>query len=223
MLAGANEISAGAVGLVYLAAVLPSLGVKLSAPYWCDTRQTFAGARHRVTLRSKSSMSAQQVNILPPERQLGSLVLYVQGPASCRTSLLAARVFVQPGTCCSARTGMRSTRLAALLWEVAAGEGVQTSVSAGLLHAGSLLCHTRPACGRARSSWPARSPLSRWAARAMRSWLVWRWHPCRCFSNLRFRQRFSSLVFAKSDGRRGSLLCLFRLSGAVDLPCHTRW
>lgn len=35
-LAGANEISAGAVGLVYLAAIVPCLFLKLSVPYWCD-------------------------------------------------------------------------------------------------------------------------------------------------------------------------------------------
>ena len=34
MIAGANQISAGSIGLVYLAAILPSLAVKLSAPYW---------------------------------------------------------------------------------------------------------------------------------------------------------------------------------------------
>lgn len=34
MIAGANQISAGSIGLVYLAAILPALGVKLSAPYW---------------------------------------------------------------------------------------------------------------------------------------------------------------------------------------------
>ena len=34
MIAGANEISSGAVGLVYFCAVLPSLLVKVSAPYW---------------------------------------------------------------------------------------------------------------------------------------------------------------------------------------------
>ena len=34
MIAGANEISSGAVGLVYFCAVFPSLLVKLSAPYW---------------------------------------------------------------------------------------------------------------------------------------------------------------------------------------------
>ena len=35
MLSGATEISAGAVGLVYLCAILPSLTVKLTGPYWC--------------------------------------------------------------------------------------------------------------------------------------------------------------------------------------------
>jgi hypothetical protein len=34
-LAAANEISAGAVGLVYLAAIVPCLFLKLSVPYWC--------------------------------------------------------------------------------------------------------------------------------------------------------------------------------------------
>ena len=34
MLAGANEISSGAVGLTYLCAVLPSLLVKATGPYW---------------------------------------------------------------------------------------------------------------------------------------------------------------------------------------------
>ncbi len=34
MLAGANEITASAVGAVYLAAILPTLTVKLTAPYW---------------------------------------------------------------------------------------------------------------------------------------------------------------------------------------------
>lgn len=35
MLAGADEISSGSVGLVYLAAILPALTIKLTAPYWC--------------------------------------------------------------------------------------------------------------------------------------------------------------------------------------------
>ncbi|KAL3159139.1 hypothetical protein ABBQ32_011133 [Trebouxia sp. C0010 RCD-2024] len=34
MIAGANDISSGAVGLVYFCAVFPALLVKLSAPYW---------------------------------------------------------------------------------------------------------------------------------------------------------------------------------------------
>lgn len=34
MIAGANEISAGSVGLVYLAAIVPCLFLKLSVPYW---------------------------------------------------------------------------------------------------------------------------------------------------------------------------------------------
>jgi hypothetical protein len=35
MIAGANEIDASAVGLVFLAAIAPTALVKLSAPYWC--------------------------------------------------------------------------------------------------------------------------------------------------------------------------------------------
>jgi hypothetical protein len=35
MIAGANEIAASAVGLVYFCAIFPTLLVKLSAPYWC--------------------------------------------------------------------------------------------------------------------------------------------------------------------------------------------
>ena len=34
MIAGANEISSGSVGLVYFCAIFPALLVKLSAPYW---------------------------------------------------------------------------------------------------------------------------------------------------------------------------------------------
>lgn len=34
MIAGANDISSGAVGLVYFCAVFPALLVKLTAPYW---------------------------------------------------------------------------------------------------------------------------------------------------------------------------------------------
>ena len=34
MIAGANDISSGAVGLVYFCTVFPALLVKLSAPYW---------------------------------------------------------------------------------------------------------------------------------------------------------------------------------------------
>lgn len=34
MIAGANEISSGAVGLTYLCAIIPSLLVKLTGPYW---------------------------------------------------------------------------------------------------------------------------------------------------------------------------------------------
>ena len=34
MIAGANDISSGAVGLVYFCAVFPALLVKISAPYW---------------------------------------------------------------------------------------------------------------------------------------------------------------------------------------------
>ncbi len=34
MIAGANDISSGAIGLVYLAAILPSLCLKITAPYW---------------------------------------------------------------------------------------------------------------------------------------------------------------------------------------------
>lgn len=35
MIAGANEISSGSVGLVYFCAIFPALLVKLTAPYWC--------------------------------------------------------------------------------------------------------------------------------------------------------------------------------------------
>ena len=35
MLAGANDISSGSVGVVYLCAILPALCLKLSAPHWC--------------------------------------------------------------------------------------------------------------------------------------------------------------------------------------------
>lgn len=34
MIAGANEIAASAVGLVYFAAIGPTILVKLTAPYW---------------------------------------------------------------------------------------------------------------------------------------------------------------------------------------------
>ena len=38
MLAGANEISAGAVGLVYFCAVFPTIVVKATGPYWYAAR-----------------------------------------------------------------------------------------------------------------------------------------------------------------------------------------
>lgn len=34
MIAGANEIAASAVGLVYFCAIGPTIIVKLTAPYW---------------------------------------------------------------------------------------------------------------------------------------------------------------------------------------------
>ena len=49
MLAGADEISSGSVGLVYLAAILPALTIKLTAPYWCLAllpTQVVASVRH---------------------------------------------------------------------------------------------------------------------------------------------------------------------------------
>ncbi len=36
LLAGATEISAGGVGLVFLADIAPTFVVKLTAPYWYD-------------------------------------------------------------------------------------------------------------------------------------------------------------------------------------------
>ena len=36
MIAGANDISDGSVGLVYFCAIFPTLLVKLTCPYWCE-------------------------------------------------------------------------------------------------------------------------------------------------------------------------------------------
>lgn len=46
MLAGANEITASAVGAVYLAAILPTLTVKLTAPYWSVHARCIRGVHH---------------------------------------------------------------------------------------------------------------------------------------------------------------------------------
>ena len=106
MLAGADEISAGSVGLVYLAAILPSLGVKLSAPYWCDTPRPRASAlKPHIILRSHDRPWAQQSKNLLCQRQGGSPRVCACASSSPHPARGCLGVRLQPVGRCSGQAG----------------------------------------------------------------------------------------------------------------------
>jgi hypothetical protein len=59
MIAGANEIAASAVGLVYFCAIGPTILVKLSAPYWCVCWQRSPGPASAPTATALAGRAAR--------------------------------------------------------------------------------------------------------------------------------------------------------------------